>query len=130
LHKTVKPVPRLTAKDIDRFYRKVVCGLTPASCWLWTGGVGKNGYPEFRVGDRVIGGHRVGYSIWHGQVPEGLVLDHAGPDGFGCRSRLCVHPLHLQAVTQYENSRRQVHRGEVLREISEPEQRALLEIVG
>ena len=126
-HATVKPVPALTESDITRFFAKVVCGLTPNACWMWTGGVTSAGYGEFRVGRRIIAAHRIMYALWHGQVPEGLVLDHAGPDGFGC-VQLCVNPRHLEAVTQKENTARQVHRGEKLDPITEPEQRTLLSV--
>lgn len=121
-----EPVPELSPADVARFFKKV----EPAShgCLVWTGAVGKNRYGKFRVGERVIEAHRVAYAIEHGQVPEGMVLDHRGQDGFGCR-RLCVNHRHLEAVTTQENSARSLVRGEQLYEISEPEQRDLLSVL-
>ena len=121
-----EPVPPLSPGDIARFRRKVEPG--PDGCRLWAGAVGKNGYGKFRVGERVIEAHRVAYAIAHGQVPEGMVLDHRGPDGFGCR-KVCVNDRHLEAVTTQENSSRSLVRGEQVFDISEPEQRDLLVVL-
>lgn len=123
-----EPVPPLSPSDIARFEKKLTLGATPDACVTWTGAVGKNGYGKFRVGDRVIEAHRVAYAILHGQVPAGMVLDHRGRDGFGCR-KVCVNPRHLEAVTTQENSSRSLVRGEQLFDISEPEQRDLLAVL-
>lgn len=124
-----EPVPELSPADLRRFFAKVLCGLSPGACMVWTGAIGKNRYGKFRVGGRIIEAHRVAYAIRHGQVPVGMVIDHRGPGGFGCR-RECVNWNHLEAVTTQENSRRSLSRGEQLLEITEPEQRDLLDVLG
>lgn len=96
----------------ERFWSKVnlngtVSGYRPdlSPCWLWTGKPEVKGYGRFHV--RVENGrpvrimaHRFAYEEANGPIPEGLVLDHL------CRTRLCVNPYHLEAVTQEENTRR------------------------
>jgi hypothetical protein len=121
-----EPVPPLSPADVARFFKKAEPG--PDGCLVWTGAIGKNRYGKFRVGERVIEAHRVAYAIEHGQVPDGMVIDHRGRDGFGCR-RSCVNPHHLEAVTTQENSARSMRRGEQLFPIEEPEQRDLLGIL-
>ncbi|PSJ29819.1 HNH endonuclease [Streptosporangium nondiastaticum] len=81
----------------DRFLDKVT---RTAGCWTWTGSVKPNGYGQFRVGKRVRTAHRVAYELAHGEIPDGLVIDHL------CRRRDCVRPDHLEAVTQRINVRR------------------------
>lgn len=45
----------------------------------------------------MIGAHRVAYMLFRGAIPEGKQLDHL------CRTRHCVNPDHLEAVTVKEN---------------------------
>ena len=44
--------------------------------------------------------HRVSFEIANGPIPEGLVLDHK------CRTKCCVNPTHLRAVTRHESRER------------------------
>lgn len=41
--------------------------------------------------------HRVAYELLIGPIPAGMTLDHL------CRNRLCVNPVHLEAVTNRVN---------------------------
>lgn len=82
----------------ERFDAKVF--RSPDGCWLWTGFVDKAGYARLRAGGRdtpVLYAHRYSYERFVGPVPQGLLLDHL------CRTRHCVNPAHLEAVTQREN---------------------------
>lgn len=72
---------------------------TAEGCWLWTGSVNQGGYSQFRK-DGATSGHRAAYSLFVGEIPEGLHIDHL------CGVRHCVNPDHLEAVTQAENNRR------------------------
>ncbi len=41
--------------------------------------------------------HRVSYELHKGPIPDGLFIDHI------CRTRCCVNPNHLRAVTHAQN---------------------------
>lgn len=74
-----------------KFVQKVDGG-----CWLWTGNTNNAGYGVFWFNDRTGLAHRWSYE--HHKGPLGrLHVDHL------CRTRLCVNPDHLEAVTAREN---------------------------
>lgn len=81
----------------DLFYSYVE--FRPGSCWLWQGGLDIGGYGFFRIKGRPHQAHRVAYMLSRGAIPAGLQLDHL------CRERRCVNPVHLEAVSQWENIR-------------------------
>lgn len=76
-------------------------------CWLWLGGGCGNGYGHFRGGEVGIDGrrryvlsHRWAYEQAVGPIGDGLEIDHL------CRTKTCVNPGHLEAVTHEVNIRR------------------------
>jgi hypothetical protein len=70
-------------------------------CWMWTGGHNSAGYGQLMWnGRRDRMAHKVVYSLFFGEVPEGLEVDHL------CLVPACVNPNHLEAVTRLENLRR------------------------
>ena len=98
----------------ERFLDKI--SPEPMSgCWLWTGAMtGKSstsigGYGVIRLGKdggcRQVYAHQVSYMLYHGDIPDGLEIDHL------CSTRLCVNPSHLEAVTAKVNTRRIHERG-------------------
>ena len=68
-------------------------------CWIWTGSMISSGYGQIwdPGTDKAQLIHRISYQLFHGEITEGLQIDHK------CRLRLCCNPDHLRAVTQAEN---------------------------
>lgn len=91
-----KPIP-VRDEDRDRIMRftKIENG-----CWIWTGRVHRRGYPEITIRQKYYRGNRFSYTLFKGEIPPGMVIDHL------CRNPLCMNPRHLEAVTQKENMRR------------------------
>ena len=83
-------------KQVDEVYKRFWSFVKRTDgCWLWQGGLGKDGYgllwcPTRR---RSIYAHRLSYELTHGSVPEGHVVHHI------CGNHPCVKPEHLIAVT-------------------------------
>lgn len=86
-----------------------------SGCWVWQGATikpsktGTGGHGVMFVGSRTDGSrrqvyvHRVAYEFFIGPITEETV-DHVYERG--CRSRACVNPDHLEAVSRKENGRR------------------------
>lgn len=77
-----------------RFWNRV---MKTARCWIWDGAIRLDGYGELRVDGRKTLSHRYSYTLAHGSIPDGLVIDHK------CYNRKCVNPEHLQAVSFGQN---------------------------
>lgn len=101
---------RRTAEE--RFWSKVE---KTSTCWLWTAGRSTGGYGV--IWDAAKRGtayaHRMSWSFVHGEIPEGMVLDHVCHDpqvcagGDECQHRQCVNPDHLRAVPTEQNTSRE-----------------------
>ena len=94
----------MTAPDWDRrFLRRVD---RSGECWEWLGTISTAGYGVFGMGStsdgrrRQIKAHRFAYELWVAPIPDGLQIDHL------CRTRSCVNPSHLEAVTGKVNTLR------------------------
>ena len=79
-----------------RFYRYIIF----KQCWEWQGSKGSHGYGRFQVDGKQWLAHRFSYTLFIGDIPDGLVIDHL------CRNKTCVNPAHLEVVTHGQNIRR------------------------
>jgi hypothetical protein len=97
---TEREAIELSPLDEERFWNHVDC---TGDCWTWRSTVTRYGYAQFYTSKwygsetKSLLGHRVSYFLLHGELPEGLDLDHL------CRNRRCVNPHHLEAVTRSIN---------------------------
>lgn len=69
-------------------------------CWRWTAAKMSNGYAVLGIGRKVFLAHRISFSLYKGALRAGQQIDHL------CRTRDCINPDHLEAVSQQENIRR------------------------
>lgn len=88
--KTGDPIGSTAPTEAERFWPRV---NKTATCWFWAGFTNDEGYGHFGK----TRAHRWAYESRFGPIPDGLVIDHL------CRTRSCVNPSHLEAVTNQEN---------------------------
>ena len=91
----------VTSDMYARFWSKVSFPAGGRGCWLWTGNLTRGGYGQFTMPGRKAAAHIVSYSMYVGEIPAGMELDHVVARG--CRHRNCVNPAHLEPVTRREN---------------------------
>ena len=100
---------RLSHADIVRWHEHL---LPTATCHVWMGAVGSDGYGRFQItnkydGTRMLTPHQVAARLGFGPIPEGATLLH------DCEVRLCCRygSGHVGVGTQSENMRHAVARG-------------------
>jgi len=60
----------------------------------------RSGYGRLKVDGRMWTAHRYTYMLKHGEIDDGLTIDHI------CRNKACVNPAHLEQVSVKENNYR------------------------
>ena len=82
----------MVSQTIDRLWRHIE-PIPVSGCWLWIGGHVRGGYGTIKLNGHQEMAHRVAYTLYRGEIPSGLTLDHL------CRVPACVNPDHLEPVT-------------------------------
>ena len=91
--------PRATKSLVDRFEARYVPEPN-SGCWLWTGKVGKSGFPILSVTKmESVYATRFAFETFRGPIPERTQLRHI------CGVKICVNPRHLEPNSG-ENLRR------------------------
>ena len=67
-----------------------------SGCWLWSGGVGSDGYGKISVGTKTMQAHRLSYEVFKGNIGTMQVLHR-------CDVPCCVNPSHLFLGTNIDN---------------------------
>lgn len=96
-----RPIPDRVARRAAENYVE-----GPNGCHVSTYSTGSHGYAQIGWKDtdgRMVGttAHRAAYVHAHGQIADGLTVDHR-PE---C-DRRCVNAEHLRTLTNYDNARR------------------------
>jgi hypothetical protein len=87
----------LRLSDGQRFWIQVEKTET---CWLWKGGLDKDGYPLFKAsidGVTHTRGHRYSYHLHKGRIPFSLSVCHS------CDTPACIRPDHFFLGTNRQN---------------------------
>jgi len=99
----------LTAADTAR-WRALV--LPTATCWVWCGAIGSDGYGRFGIRTvdyrpRTVTPHQVAAVVAGGELDAGVTILH------DCDLRLCCRtdPGHVRVATQAENMQQAARRG-------------------
>lgn len=107
-------IPKLTKRDIKRFWSKVALTANPDKCWDWTGRTTGMNYGHFDWGKttkrngkekRSLIAHRVAYFLMKGEIPEGKMLMHS------CDNPRCCNVNHLIPGTHKDNADDMVKKG-------------------
>lgn len=94
----------LTEANIETFWNSTTRD-DETGCLVWMRATGRTGYGVMSVsrkwGKKKIYAHRIAYTLAHGPIPQGVVVDHL------CGNRACVEGSHLRPLTRADNVRHQ-----------------------
>jgi len=74
-------------------------------CIEWIGSIANDGYGQAWQGDFWWRAHRLAYTVYKGEIPEGKIICHH------CDNPRCINPEHLYVGTQKTNAEDRVKRG-------------------
>lgn len=82
----------MTAHEQNRDLILANSHVDPESgCWYFRSQ--QKGYVAILSDERVVGGHRIAYTSFVGNIPSGWLVHHK------CKNPPCVNPLHLEVMT-------------------------------
>lgn len=67
-------------------------------CLIWTGSIESKGYGQIFNGEKLLMAHRYAWEREHGEIPEGMLIDHK------CYNHACVNAEHLRLATKSQNN--------------------------
>ena len=74
-------------------------------CWEYIKKLRKDGYAQIGINGKKILAHRLSYTVYIGEIPEGMCVLHK------CDNRKCLNPKHLWLGTQADNVRDTIEKG-------------------
>jgi hypothetical protein len=86
----------------ERFMSKI---QQVGDCWMWQGVSTLGGYGVLTVARKRTYAHRLSYSLFVGEIPDGMCVCHK------CDTPSCVNPAHLWLGTHSDNTRDAVAKG-------------------
>jgi len=99
-----KPIPNLSAKDLERFWSHVD-KRGDDECWEWQAAKDKYGRGKFTLNHSTFLSNRLAYFISHGSIDDALGVLHT------CDHPFCCNPRHLFQGTQLDNIRDMMRKG-------------------